>query len=177
VRGDKTSTVFINMKTNKDFMQKNNQLEQAILLGNLSLTKLLIKEGHDVNRIDKYGKTVLYDAIVKGFQDIVEELCLANANVNNQDKNGKTPLHFAAIYNQLEIVKILIQYNAHVNVSDKNGNTPIFDAVFNSKGISDIILLLKENNADFITPNKYGVSPKDLAETIANFDVSFIFNE
>ena len=102
-------------------------------------------------------------------------LCLSKINVNHQDNNGKTPLHFASIYNQLDIAKILIYYGANVNLKDENGNTPLFDAVFNSRGNPDIILLLKENDADYQTPNNYGVSPKELAETIANFDVSYLF--
>lgn len=154
----------------------NKKLEKAVLLGDLTLIKSLIHDGCDIEGKDKYGRTVIYDAITKGFQDIVLELCLAKANVNNQDSNGKTPLHFASIHNQLEIAKILIKYNADVNLKDENGNTPIFDAVFNSKGVPDIILLLKENNADYVTPNNYGVSPKELADIISNFDVSYIFN-
>jgi ankyrin repeat protein len=159
-----------------DQMKMDKRLENAVLLGDLPLIKSLIHDGCDVDGIDKYGRTVVYDAITKGFKDIVLELCLAKANVNNQDNNGKTPLHFASIHNQLEIAETLIKYNANVNLKDDNGNTPIFDAVFNSKGNPDIILLLKENNADYITPNNYGVSPKELADTISNFDVSYIFN-
>ena len=153
----------------------NKELEKAVLLGDLSLTKSLLENGCKIDGNDKFGRTILYDAIVKGFKDIVEELCLSKINVNHKDNNGKTPLHFASIHHQLDIAKILIYYGANVNLKDENGNTPLFDAVFNSRGNPDIILLLIENNADYQTPNKYGVSPKELAETIANFDVSHFF--
>lgn len=79
-------------------MKVDKELEKAVLLGNLPLIRSLIKNGCDIERKDKYGRTVIYDAIVKGFQDIVLKLCLANVNVNKQDNNGKTPLHFAAMY-------------------------------------------------------------------------------
>jgi ankyrin repeat protein len=156
----------------------NKELEKSVLLGDLSLVKSLVKNVNSdaINATDKYGRTVLYDAIVKGFEDIVIELCLSGINVNNQDKNGKTPLHFAAIHNQPKISKILIQNGADVNLRDENGNTPIFDAIFNSGGNPEIIVLLKENNADYVTANLHGVSPKELANTIGNFDVSYIFN-
>ena len=52
-------------------MKIDEKLEQAVLLGNLSLIKSLIKDGCNVDGIDKYGRTIIYDAIVKGFQDIV----------------------------------------------------------------------------------------------------------
>lgn len=156
-------------------MKLNKELEKAVLLGDLSLTKSLIENGCEIDGKDKYGRTILYDAIVKGFKDIVEELCLAEIDVNHQDNKGKTPLHFAAIYCQIDIAKILIRYGADVNLRDENGNPPLSDAIFNSKGNPDIILLFKENGADYKTPNNYGVSPKELAETIANFDVSYLF--
>ena len=157
-------------------MKIDKKLEQAVLLGNLSLTKSLIKDGCNVDGKDKYGRTVVYDAILKGFQDIVLELCLANANVNNQDKDGKTPLHFSVINSQLDIAKILIKYGADVNLKDNNGNTPIFDAVFNTNGFNDIILMLKENGANPSLENNYGISPKEIAETSDNFKFPNIFN-
>ena len=157
-------------------MKINKELEKAVLLGNLSLTKSLIKDGCNVDGKDKYGRTIVYDAILKGFQDIVLELCLANTNVNNQDKDGKTPLHFSVINSQLDIAKILIKYGADVNLKDNNGNTPIFDAVFNTNGFNDIILMLKENGANPSLENNYGISPKEIAETSDNFKFPNIFN-
>lgn len=164
------------INTNKrNQMRVNKELEKAVLLGDLSLTKLLIESGCNIDSKDNYGRTILYDAIVKGFKSIVEELCLAKINVNHQDNNGKTPLHFASIHNQFDIAKVVIRFGADVNLKDENGNSPLFDAVFNSKGNQDIILLLLENGADYKTPNIYGISPKALAETIANFNVSYLF--
>lgn len=156
-------------------MKINKELENAVLLGNLSLTKSIIKDGCDIDGKDRYGRTIIYDAITKGFQDIVLELCLAHIDINNRDKDGKTPLHFSAIHNQLEITKILIKYGADVNVKDINGNTPIFDAVFNTDGIDTIILVLMENGADPSLENNYGISPKEIAETSDNFKFPHIF--
>lgn len=156
-------------------MKRNKELEKAVLLGNLSLTKSLIKDGCNVDGKDKYGRTIIYDAIVKSFQDIVLELCLAKANVNNQDKDGKTPLHFASIHSQFEIAKILIEYGAVLDIKDENGNTPLSDAVFYSHGLEDIILLLQGKGADPNLQNNYEVSPKELAESIANYDLSHLF--
>ncbi len=151
-------------------------LISAIQTDDTTLVKSLIEGGFDVNSVDSYNRTALYEAILVGSIDIVEVLCFANTNINHQDKYGKTPLHFASIHNQFEIARLLITYNADVNIKDNNGNTPIFDAVFNSQGNPKLIMLLKENNADYKTPNYHGVSPKDLAETIGNFDVSYIFH-
>jgi ankyrin repeat protein len=159
-------------------MNLSKELEKSVLIGDLTTVKSLIKklDSDIINASDEYGRTILFDAIEKGFKDIVLELCLAGANINHQDKKGKTPLHFASIHKQLDIAKILIQSGANVNLRDDNGNTPIFDAIFNSGGNPEIILFLKENGADYLTENKHGVSPRELANIIGNFDVSFIFN-
>jgi len=158
-------------------MKRNKEFENSVVIGDFSKVKSLIKkiDIDTINATDKYGRTVLYDAVVKGFVEIVIELCKMGANVNIQDKNGKTPLHLASIHNQFEIAKTLILYGANLNLKDENGNTPIFDAVFNSKGKSDIIILLKENKADCLTPNNYGISPKSLADSIVNYDLSRLF--
>lgn len=168
------------MKKNQEdnYLKAYKEIKNAVLIGDLlKITELIIETDlNNLNSTDKFGRSILYDAIVKGYKDIVIELCKSGINVNNQDKDGKTPLHFAAIYNQLEILKFLILYGGDVNARDKNGNTPIFDAIFNSGGNTEIIQFLKDNNADFLTENIHGISPKYLANTISNFDVSFIFN-
>lgn len=156
-------------------MKINKELEKAVLLGNLSLTKSLIKDGCDVDGNDKYGRTILFDAIVKGFQEIVLELCLAKTNVNHKDREGRTPLHFASIHSQFEIAKILVQFGAVIDSTDENGNTPLSNAIFYSQGLIDIILLLKENGADHNKKNNYGISPKDLVESIDNYEFPNIF--
>ena len=158
-------------------MKVNKELEKSVLIGDLASVISIIKnlDSLVVDAKDKYGRTVLFDAITKGFDEIVSVLCLSGVNVNSQDSNGKSPLHFASIHNRFEIAKMLIHYGADVNLKDENGNTPIFDAIFNSNGNPEIIRLLKDNNADFIKVNNYGVSPKELANTIGNFDVSYIF--
>jgi uncharacterized protein len=157
-------------------MKANKELEKAVLLGDLPLIKSLIKDGCDIDAKDKYGRTILYDAILKGFQDIVLELLMSKANVNNQDKEGKAPLHFASIHSQVEISKMLVEYGAEIDVKDENGNTPLSDAVFYSHGLEDIILLLQENGADPNLQNNYEVSPKELAESIANYNLSHLFS-
>lgn len=154
------------------------QFKYAVLTGDTETVKLLIKKmtPEVLNTLDEYGRSIIFDAIVKDYSQIVYELCLHGINIDHQDKKGKTPLHFAAIYRQLNCSNVLIDFGANVNTKDINGNSPLFDAVFNSGGNTDLILLLKENGADYLSKNKYGVSPKDLAHTIANFDVSYLFN-
>ena len=120
---------------------------------------------------------ILFDAIVNGDDVFVKRYCNGNVDINIRGKKGKSPLHFAAMYGRMEITKILLASGAFVDLEDENGNTPLSDAVFNSKGNTEIIKLLLDNGANFNKSNHYGVSPKDLSESISNFDVSYLFQE
>ncbi|NNM45400.1 ankyrin repeat domain-containing protein [Knoellia sp. DB2414S] len=53
--------------------------------------------------------------------------------------------------------------------------TPLWVAVFESKGRGDAIQLLLDSGADPNVLNGSGRSPRDLAGTIANYDVSRYF--
>ena len=136
----------------------------------------LIKKGVDLNHKDKFGRTLIYDAIVKGFINVVKLFCNEQIDLNIHDKEGKTPLHFSAIYNNVEITKLLLEYGAIVDSVDSDGNTPLSDAVFYSKGFPDNIILLLKSGANPDKENNYGISPKELAETINNYDVKQYFN-
>jgi uncharacterized protein len=74
-----------------------------------------------------------------------------------------------------KIAELLIQYGANLEARDVNGNTPLNDAVFYSKGNGEMITFLLDKGANKDSKNNYGVSPLDLAHTIANYDVKQFF--
>lgn len=153
-------------------MAINKELEDSVLIGDLQAVKKAISKDYDINAKDKYGRTIIYDAILKNYPSIIELLCESGANLNIHDEDGKTPLHFAVMENNFNIVNTLIARGANVNSKDNNGNSIICEAVFYSEGKPEIILLLKKNGADPTIANNYGVNAIGLAETISNFDVS-----
>src|SRR5690606_10870318 len=61
---------------------QNTALHIAIANGDLSKAKLLIKQGVDVNKQDKYGNTPLHFAVFNNYKDMVELLLKAKADVN-----------------------------------------------------------------------------------------------
>lgn len=64
-----------------------------------------------------------------------------------------------------------MEYKAEVDLKDNYGNTPLSRAVFNSQGRGGIVKLLIKYNADINLKNKSGISPLDLANSIANYNV------
>ena len=75
------------------------------------------------------------------------------------------------------ITRILIAAGAPVDLRDSNGNTPLWRAVFSSRGDGAVIKLLRDAGADPYAENASGVTPRALARTIANFDVTQFFSD
>ncbi|TAE36583.1 MAG: ankyrin repeat domain-containing protein [Runella slithyformis] len=128
-----------------------------------------------INVPDKDGRTLLFHAVIAENLDLVERLVNENAIVNLSDNLLWTPLHYAAHNYSIDILKYLISKNANVNAQDKYGNSVLWRAVFDSKGREGIIKLLIENGAIKTLKNNFDVSPLDLADKIANYDLKQFF--
>ena len=132
----------------------------------------LISTGVDINAQDKSGRTPLINATIDGRVDMMITLIDNSAIIDIQDSIGCCALHYAAQGNAFDACKLLLENDATVDIPDIYGNTPLAKAVFNSAGKGDIIELLRSSGADINFKNKHGVSPLELANTIANFDVA-----
>lgn len=107
----------------------------------------------------------------------VERMISEGLDVNFLDFEGRYPLNYAAVHGSLEAAKILIEHGADVNCVDRNGNTPLSDAVFYAAGNLELIKFLLGNGADENRENLHGISPRNLASSIGNFDYSECFPE
>jgi ankyrin repeat protein len=120
---------------------------------------------------DLYGRTALIQAVLSAKLDLVVYILRESPAVDAQDDLGYTALHYAAQNYLLEIAEALLKAGARVDVQDNYGNSPLWRAVFNSRGRGDVIKLLLSYGADVELKNKSGKSPRELANTIANYDV------
>ena len=154
---------------------KLNSVLHSVLGGDLATLKLAVAAGGDVNATDRDGRTALFQAVIVDRCDLVSELLRSGADAEAKGTDGKTALHLAAIQGRVECARILLIAGAPVDAGDKDGNTPLSDAVFYSGGRGDIIRLLLSHGADPLLRNKHGVSPKELAESISNYDVARFF--
>lgn len=127
--------------------------------------------GTTLEQTDKDGRTPLFHAAVKNDVATIRTLVSQGANVNARDHHGETPLHFAVREFALAAASLLMAEGANPNIQDGQGNTPLFRAVFDSRGRSEMIVLLLSGGADKTIANHYGVSPEKLALSVANDDV------
>ncbi len=100
----------------------DNELLKELASCNPSEERLrqLVSQGADVNSLDKFGDSVLMDAL--GYiQDglpiqIIHLLVELGANVNYQTEDGFSPLTEAFLTHKAEPVEILLKYGANPNV-------------------------------------------------------------
>ena len=87
-----------------------------------------------------------------------------------------TPLHFACQNYDFESVKLLLDNGSEIDPIDNYGNSPLFKAIFNCRNNKgDLIKYLIEKGAQSNLKNHSGVSPVDLANNIANFNIKDFF--
>jgi ankyrin repeat protein len=83
-----------------------------------------------------------------------------------------TALHLAAHEGSAEVADLLLASGADVDAVDNWGNTALYRAVFAYRGDPGMILLLRRAGANLDHTNLHGVSPRSLAQSIANYDVA-----
>lgn len=135
--------------------------------GGISVIKLLIANGADVNAKSKSGQTSLHHASINATENsnIIQLLVKFGADINAKDNNDVTPLHhlFIGINNR---AKVLIDLGADVNAKDLGGNIPLHTAIRhwnNNEDDKNSIRYLIESGADVNTKNNGGWTPLHIA--------------
>ncbi|WP_034576273.1 ankyrin repeat domain-containing protein [Cardinium endosymbiont of Bemisia tabaci] len=136
----------------------------------------LINLGADCTSFNKSGVSPIVAAIKHNDLDTLKLLPL-KSNINKKNKYGATPLHYASGYkrfqlphtispspetrtNQTSIVKHLLDQGADHSIKNNVGDTPTHQAI--KSNTNDILMVLLENGADALTPNKEGKTALDL---------------
>jgi hypothetical protein len=101
-------------------------LMDAALNGHLSICRLLIDKGAQVNAKDGHGWTAIQWAILEGHIATVRLLCDLGADVEAHDAEGMNALLCAAAWGRITIVKELVdKRNAKINARNTKGQTAL----------------------------------------------------
>jgi len=115
--------------------------------GDLEIVKYLIKEGANVNLIDKEYYSPLYYAVDKNHIEIVKALLENGASITIEKESTFIPIERAAVNSCIEIIDLLISYGVDVNSpSNYYNRTPLMLA--SERGEIEVVEYLLGKGAD-----------------------------
>jgi ankyrin repeat protein len=146
-------------------------LHQAYTSNHTELIVKLFEVQVDVNHVNDDGRTVLYLALLKEDQDMVERLFHNGANAMCKDSHDVTPLHIACSKGNVDLVRYLIYEGASssINAQDSKGDTPLHIAC--SVNSSDVVKYLLEQEANVNCTNLDGTAPLHIACSKGNLEI------
>lgn len=136
---------------NQQYLPFGTALMRAATCGHDEMVGLLLKQpGIALEATDFGNETALISAVVNGHTSIVKRLLHAGAELGNS-------LLLAPRDGNCEIVKLLLQHKADVHMVDIDGNSCLHNAA--TRGLTDIVEVLLEANANVDLGNCFGVTP------------------
>lgn len=144
--------------------------------GDSAAVAKFIKQGVDVNAVDKNGNTALIMAARFGEIPIIKMLFNAGASIDEpRSPKGRTPLMVALAYaNGIEVTKLFVERGANVNARAGDGTTPLIIAAAGVK--YNVVKYLLEKGADVKAKDNNGKTAltwagectEDLVKKISN---------
>jgi len=142
---------------------ENIVLELTYSSDSLPISRDVLEEQINVDKLDSNGDTALHRAAVQGHIDVVMLLVQYGANVDVRDQYGRTPLSRAAARGHLKAVTWLVyEAGADVESKDNGGWTPLSRAAVNGH-LEAVKLLVEEAGANVDSKDEDGQTPLSCA--------------
>ena len=138
----------------------------ALYRGHLSIARILIENGAEVNSPDADGSTPLHVAAQNGHSELVGLLLSFNADVNATKSGHSPPLVIASRKGNLEVIRLLLDHGANVNVHDDKSSTPLH--ITSGNGQFNAVLSLLEYGANVYALDNHASTPLHLASVKGN---------
>ena len=140
----------------------NQRLLDAAESGDVDGVIAALRDGADVEAVDKWRYTSLLYAVSSKHVEMVEILLKAGASVDVRNCFGGTPLHGAVRITDegknVRIAQLLLDNNADVNAIERlQKKTPLLEAVL--KGYVEMVKLLLQKGADVEAMDHQGDTP------------------
>lgn len=99
-------------------------LQDAVMLGDHEMAKILLQHDADINSKDAQGRNVIFDAISYGNTEFIDHLLtFKKLELNNIDIDGNTILHHSLVKENNPLAIKLIKHGANPNIKDEEGNS------------------------------------------------------
>jgi len=92
----------------------------------LSIVKLLINKGVNIDSVDSFGNTFFHYAVEKENVELIQLFIDSNCDINRTLRYDKdTPLHYAFFQKNREIILILVENGANTDQKNLYNKVPI----------------------------------------------------
>ena len=151
--------------------QKDDPLHDAASNGDTKEIEKILKNKHDINACNIYGRTPLFDAVsCCGIESgVIRTFIACGADVTIADAIQSTPLHEAIIVGNISIVRLLLNAGAQINKQNAQGNTALHLAVQAGyrkafRSYTAIVKVLIDSGADLSLKNNENKIAADYAK-------------
>jgi Ankyrin repeats (3 copies)/Ankyrin repeats (many copies) len=142
----------------QDVPRQMTGVHLAAYFGLTGVIMALLKNRHNPDVKDFWGRTPLWWATEKGHEAVVKLLLEKGAELESKDKWCQTPLSWAAERGDEAVVKLLLEKGAELESKDKDeGRTPLSWAA--ERGHEAVVKLLLEKGAELESEDKWGQTP------------------
>ena len=142
---------------------------EAIISGELELTRRIIEVVGDVNRPIR-GRLPMLIATNQGNTEMLQLLITYGGDVNLSTEPIKlTSLHLVTCLGNIEHAQLLLHYGAEINAVNSYGNTPLMTATL--IGLPEMVQFLLEQGADHRLVNKLGRTALDIARSSMDWGI------
>jgi ankyrin repeat protein len=159
---------------------------KLVLLNNSTIEIQKALTNFDINAFDKHGNNILHYYVKTNMsrqiqaESIIQLFIDSGINIDAQQQKSpkRTALELAVVTKSKNVFNILIEKGTNPNITDEDGNVALFHAVMGYRGDDGYFIeTLIAKGAIVDISNNYGVSPKSLSETVANYDSKKFFNK
>ncbi len=135
--------------------KKKTLLHYAVAGSAMDVILYLLNQDINVNLLDQYGETPLFDCARKGKIQIAKHLIDKYANVNIENRQGELPIHLASFKGDLEMIKLLIESGSFMNKKTKEDRYPVHYAIVG--GRHEVVdFLIKKSNQTYDIKDAHG---------------------
>ena len=157
------------------YARSDAPVADAVMRGDSSQLRLLIKQGLDVNTAQSDGMTALHWAASRGDTSAVRMLVAAGARIETQTRNGNyTPLHLAARAGKANATRVLLASGANVNAPTTTGGATALHFASSNGDSATVDALLEKgapinvrDSANAQTPLMWAAAANRVAAVVA----------
>ncbi|KUI61969.1 hypothetical protein VP1G_09111 [Cytospora mali] len=167
--------------SSKDHAALRRALQKASARDNLTIVRLLLEYGADVEARSDDELPALFRAAQGGQTAVMWELLAHDPDLEGRNRDGQTPLFVASAKGFKEAVEMLLQKGARIDAKDRDGRTPLLAVAADrstmsiwTSGAQETVQLLIYNGADVEARDSIGRTPLLWAATNGHYDLAKI---